>query len=626
MHTQNTPVDEPLLETLEAVEAFEQTPCSEQFPYTDIYAMLQHSAERFGSEPAIEFLLTGEKDESAITISFVELFSKITQTANFLHGLGVSQDDAVSIILPTLPQSHPAIWGSQAAGISNTINPMLEANHIGEIIEAAQARVIICLAPSDHIDIWEKILQVTATSTSIHTVVVVRQPGLTNNALAQLSNTSINVFDFDKEIHKQPGDKLLSNRTFAAEQLAAYFHTGGTTGRPKIAQLTHGNLAYLGQLMQVYTAHWERHTVLCGLPLFHIYGVVIQGIAAFSVGYRVLLMTPSGFRNAQAMKNFWHHVERFKVKGVSAVPTVLSVLAQIPVADANIDSLTHINSGAAPLSQSFKELFEEKHDVEVSNGYGMTETTALISRAPANQPPGSVGMRIPYSQIRIAQLDGDTVVKDCAAGQSGVILVKGPQIFSGYKSDSDNAHAWVDGDWFNTGDLGYLGEDGFLYLSGRSKDLIIRGGHNIDPVTIEEPLDQHPAVATSVAIGQPDPHAGELPMAFVVLNQGAKCSQEELIQYCQANISERAATPKRIVIVDEMPLTAVGKIFKPALRQQITLTILTETLATEAIEAEVTTELHKQKGLVAKVRIARSQDLEKARELLNPFTFPINLT
>src|SRR5690606_14814040 len=117
--------------------------------------------------------------------------------------------------------------------------------------------------------------------------------------------------------------------------------------------------------------------------------------------------------------------------------------------------------------------------VTVYNGYGMTETTSLITRSPEWQPPGSVGIRLPYSSIRLVKLNDSRVVQECPSGESGVVLVKGPQIFAGYKDKTDNSKAWIDNDWFNTGDLGYFDEDGFLYLTGRAKDLIIRGGHNI---------------------------------------------------------------------------------------------------------------------------------------------------
>ncbi|GJM14371.1 MAG: acyl-CoA synthetase [Pseudohongiella sp.] len=621
----DVPLDKPIMETLAEVEEFEKTPLEEQFPHKDSYNLIMSGVERFANDTALEFLLQGLADEQSQAVSYAELGRCVTQTANLLNSLGLGADDAVSVILPILPQTHYAIWGAQANGISNPINPMLEAEHIAEIMQAAEAKAVITLAPSAHTDIWEKTVEAARQCPQLKTILAVQQPGMTKEAIDDLES-SCRVIDFNASIAKQRGLTLDSKRDFSADDLAAYFHTGGTTGRPKLAQLTHGNMALLGQLMQVFTAHWERQTVLCGLPLFHIYGVIIQGVAAFSVGYRVLLMTPSGFRSPAAMQNFWKLIEKYQVKSFSAVPTVLMALAELPLEDCDISCLTNINSGAAPLSHPFELSFEEKYEVAIGNGYGMTETTALISRAPENQPPGSVGMRVPYSQIRIAQLDGNCVLKDCGPNESGVILVKGPQVFKGYKAGGDNSNCWVEDGWFNTGDLGYLGEDNFLYLSGRAKDLIIRGGHNIDPELIEEPLNSHPAVNVAIAVGLPDPYAGELPMAFVVRNSGHEVTAEQLISYCGERISERAAIPKRIEFIDAMPLTAVGKIFRPTLREMITTKALSEHIEKGGIAAQVRCFVDKRKGLCAEIQAADPVQVAELEELLKGFTLPIEVS
>ncbi|MEX0963544.1 MAG: acyl-CoA synthetase [Pseudohongiellaceae bacterium] len=615
------PLPEPIMETLADVEAFEKTPLAEQFPYTDSYNLIKDSAARFGDAAALEFLLQGLPDEPSQTVSFTELGSQVTRCANLLNSLGIGASDAVSIILPILPQTHFAIWGAQGAGISNPINPMLEAEHIGEIISAANAKAVICLAASSHSDINTKVRQAITECPTVKTLIEVNIAGLCDLASASYANEQVDVLDFASAITTMNSETLDSDRAFAADQIAAFFHTGGTTGRPKLAQLSHGNMAFLGQLMQVYTAHMDHHTVLCGLPLFHIYGCIIQGIAAFAVGYRIVLMTPAGFRSPQAMMNFWKLVERFKVKQFSAVPTVLMALADIPVGDADISSLTNINSGAAPLSLPFEHRFEKNFSVEVGNGYGMTETTALISRAPQYQPPGSVGMRVPYSQIRIVHIDGTTVTKDCPLGESGVILVKGAQVFAGYKSETDNATAWIEDGWFNTGDIGYLDADGFLYLSGRAKDLIIRSGHNIDPELIEEPLNAHADVVTSIAIGLPDPYAGELPMAYVVKKAGSDVTQQQLIDHCADTMSERAAIPKRIEFIDAMPLTAVGKIFRPTLRQKISEQVVREVLADKAIAADISSELEKKRGLVLNIHVADKSQIEAVKKIVEAYTF-----
>jgi fatty-acyl-CoA synthase len=617
----NTPAPEPIMETLAKVEEFEKTPLAEQFPFTDSYNLITASAARFGNDIALEFIMQGLPDEPTSQVTFTQLSQQITRTANLLTKLGVNSDTAVSIIMPILPQTHFATWGSQAAGIANPINPMLEAEHIGEIIAASNSSVVICLGKSQHVDIWDKVIAGIKGNKKIIAVIAVNVPGLCEPLAESAPTGGYKILDFETAIADQPDDQLISKRIFSGDQIAAYFHTGGTTGRPKLAQLTHQNMAFLGQLMQVYTAHQGRQSILCGLPLFHIYGCIIQGVAAFAVGYRILLMTPSGFRSPVAMKSFWKHIDRFSITSFATVPTVLMALSDLSVGDSDISTLTNVNSGAAPLSEPFKVNFEKQHQVDVSNGYGMTETTALISRAPANQPPGSVGMRIPYSQIRIVHLDGTAVIKNCELGESGAIMVKGPQVFAGYKADSDNKLAWVEDGWFNTGDLGYLDSDGFLYLSGRAKDLIIRGGHNIDPELIEEPLNAHPDVSISIAIGLPDRYAGELPMAYVVRVTDSQISAEQLIEHCANTMSERAAIPKRIEFIDAMPLTAVGKIFRPTLRQQITETLVKEVLASISISAQVASEIEKKRGLVIRIDVDDKSTIDAISTLFQNYIF-----
>jgi fatty-acyl-CoA synthase len=623
------PVNEtkPVLDTVADIEAFESIPMAQRFPATDALELIEKSAELYGDDPAIEFLLTGRRDESPQTISFKTLANQTRQTANLLSSLGLLGNEAVSILLPILPQSHPLILGSQIAGLANPINPLLEPAHISEIMQATDARIIACLAPSAHSDLWQKLIKILPELPNVHTVLAVHQAGLTDaSASLELPIPNVKVIDFNAAQSAQIADRLVNPRAITADTLAACFHTGGTTGKPKIAQLTHGNMAYLGQLARVLNSHIGRQTALCGLPLFHIYGVIILGIGAFSSGNRVVLMTPSGFRNPEVIKNLWHHVARFKAKSFAAVPTVLTALAQIPVGDEDISCLKRINSGAAPLSPAFEQRFEERYNLIVTNGYGMTETTSLISRAPDTQPPGSVGLRLPYSRIRIVTLGADQVATDCALGQSGVVLVKGPQIFAGYKAANDNAQAWIDGEWFNTGDLGYLDDDGFLYLTGRAKDLIIRGGHNIDPEIIEEPLNRHPNVLSAIAVGMPDPYAGELPMAFVVLQPGANTTAAELLSYCEAEVSERAAIPKRIEIISAMPITAVGKIFKPVLREQISAAVLSEHLAKEGISAQITCKADNKTGLTASVKLGDSTQKEATEELLSAYNVIVDMS
>jgi fatty-acyl-CoA synthase len=199
-----------------------------------------------------------------------------------------------------------------------------------------------------------------------------------------------------------------------------------------------------------------------------------------------------------------------------------------------------------------------------------------------------VGRRLPFQPVKVIEVNAaNEFVRECAPGERGVVVVSGPGVMQGYVDTRLDAEFFVkglpgEGRWGNTGDLGAMDEDGFVWLFGRAKDLIIRGGHNIDPRLVEEVLVTHPAVQMAVAIGRPDALKGEMPMAYVVLKPGAQAAPAELVQFCRERVQERAATPVEIVIVDALPLTAVGKISKPTLRRDATARVATS-VATEVV-------------------------------------------
>jgi fatty-acyl-CoA synthase len=232
--------------------------------------------------------------------------------------------------------------------------------------------------------------------------------------------------------------------------------------------------------------------------------------------------------------------------------------------------------------------FERLTGARVHEGYGLTESTCVSTVNPplGQRKLGTVGLRIPYQEIALFALgpDGKPLAEPAAADRPGVIGLRGPNIFPGYLRDSDNQSAWIAPGWFNTGDLGRWGDEGRLVLCGRAKDLIIRGGHNIDPQLIEDALVSHPAVAMAAAIGQPDRHAGELPVAYVMLRPGSEASPLALLEHARARIPERAAVPVRIEVVPAFPLTTVGKISKPHLRMMAIDRVLREAFDAEGLQ------------------------------------------
>jgi len=180
---------------------------------------------------------------------------------------------------------------------------------------------------------------------------------------------------------------------------------------------------------------------------------------------------------------------------------------------------------------------------------------------------GSAGHAVPYSRVRIVKVDGEgRLLGECATNEIGVVAMAGPGVFSGYRSEQHNVGAFVEPGWVNSGDLGRLDGEGYLWITGRAKDLIIRGGHNIDPLAIEEVFFQHPGVALVAVVGEPDAYAGELPVAFVQLKPGVSLDAGDLTEFVRDRTPERAAVPVQVYFIDTIPLTAVGKVFKPALR------------------------------------------------------------
>lgn len=557
------------------IEAFEQQyPLAQRDLPTSTYTLLQRSAERFGDLPALCFLATGSVEDQPWRISYAELFAKVTQTANALHRLGLRPGEAVSFLLPNLPQTHFVIWGGEAAGIVNAINPLLEPQHIAELIRASNTSVLVTLGPFPGTDLWQKVAALSDLLPQLPTIVTVDLANLLPEpqrsvVKAKRPPMPEGVLDFDELLAAAPADHLESGRIIQPGDIASYFHTGGTTGTPKLAPHTHFNEVAMAEIIGLHGRYVPDDVLLCGLPLFHVNGVMVSGLAAFHQGAQVLLPGPQGYRNPALIKDFWKLVERYRVSSFSGVPTIYAALLQVPTDANDISSLRFALCGAAPMSVELIRQFEARTGLRIIEGYGLTEGTCATACNPyeGERRPGSIGLRLPYCQVKIVVLDSDeNYLRDAATDEPGTLCLRGPTVFNGYLQADKNRGIWVDGDWFNTGDLGRIDADGYIWLTGRSKDLIIRGGHNIDPQMIEEALHRHPAVALAAAVGKPDIKAGELPVVYVQLKAGEHATEVQLMAHAQQHIHERAALPKDIWLVEHIPLTAVGKTFKPALR------------------------------------------------------------
>jgi fatty-acyl-CoA synthase len=592
--------DYPVFATDADVHAFEKVPYAERIAADSTYEAIRLGAAHNPDAPAIQLLPNADPADTPVILTYRDFVARITQAANMFHTLGVHGDGVVSFLLPLLPEAFITLFGAEAAGIANPVNPLLEPHQIAEILDAAHTTVLVALGPMPGTDIWQKVEQVRKDLKHLKAIVQVHGPGDPANR----------VYSFPELMKKQPSDRLVSGRHITGDQAAAYFHTGGTTGTPKLVRHTHANQVYQAWACNLMLKSKPGANVLFGMPLFHVGGALTQALTTFSAGSCLVVLSPAGWRNQAAVKNIWGLVERFKPEALTSVPTVLAATLSIPPGKADLSSLQYAAGGGSAIPVAVGAAIQDKFKLPVFEVYGMTETASVHTIAFADRPIGlgSVGLAVPYSRVRIVKLDADgNLERDCAVDEIGVVIMAGPGVFGGYLNDAHNKGAFVDGNWVNSGDLGRLDKDGFLWITGRAKDLVIRGGHNIDPAPIEDIMFQHPAVGFAAVVGQPDAYAGELPVGYVQLKPGASVAPEEIEAFVRERTPERAAVPVQVVAIDPMPLTGVGKVFKPQLRwdaaARVFTTILTP-LRDRGIDCSVKVGPHGSHGSLATVTLA----------------------
>ncbi len=610
------------------------TAIEDQMPWEDrnlpatMYGFLTSTRDRFPDRPAISYqLLSGPKDK-AETLTWTELHALTTQTANLIRSLGVGEGDVVAYLMPNCNETVLALVGGMVAGIVNPINPLLEPDQIAAILRETGAKVLVTLKAFPKAEVAGKAASALTMAPNVTTVLEVDlnryltppkswivpllRPKITVTHKAQ-------VLDFNAEIAKHPGDRLTFDDS-AGDRVAAYFHTGGTTGMPKVAQHSYQGMIYNGWLGHTLLFD-ETDNIICPLPLFHVFAVHVILMAMIASGAHVVFPTPAGYRGEGVFDNFWKLIDRWKISFIITVPTAIAALMQRPV-DADVSSVKKAFSGSAPLPLELFRRFEKATGVEVIEGYGLTEATCLVSVNPVDgeKRVGSVGLPLPYCDVRIL-METPEGPRDCGVDEVGEICVSNYGVLPGntYTEADKNRDLFYDQKYLRTGDLGRIDEDGYLWITGRAKDLIIRGGHNIDPAQIEEALMGHQAIAFVGAIGQPDEHAGELPCAFVELVDGGDITTEELMKYATENVSERAAQPKYIEIMEELPKTAVGKVFKPDLRRSAITRVFDAALAGAAVDARIAQVIEdKKRGLVAQVAL-NGATFDRVNEVLGGF-------
>jgi long-chain acyl-CoA synthetase len=536
---------------------------------SSVQSVLDTAAERFGPLPALQFM-----DRR---ISYSELEALANRAAKGFQKLGVGPGVHVGLYLPNTPHYVIAFFGVLKAGGTVVNNSPLEALRGLEFkIEDSETDTLVTLDVASLYPQAEKLL----ASTRLKRLIVgefaewALAPGPVKAHMTAAGMLSEVKYDETRIAFR---DLLDNDGRFEAhplgdlkDALAVIQYTGGTTGSPKGAMLTHANLtAACAQYMET-TAHTEtaaleegKERTLCVLPLFHIYALSVILILGFRVGAELVLHPR--FDPAAAAKD----IVLKKITVFAGVPTMHVAILNLPgVATIDFSSLKLCSSGGAPLPLAVQQGFEKLTGCRLTEGWGMTETSPTGTFTPRTGPvkPGSCGIPIPGIQMKF--IDVANPDREVARGERGEICVKGPNVTKGYwKKPEETANAMTADGFFRTGDVGFMDEDGFVYIVDRTKDMLLCGGFNVYPRNIEEAIYQHPSVEEVSVIGVPDAYRGETPKAFVKLKAGAPpLTLDELKAFLKDRLGKHEMIGA-LELRDELPKTPVGKISKKDLRE-----------------------------------------------------------
>lgn len=472
-------------------------------------------------------------------VTYAELAATVDRVAAGLERLGVAPGQRVALLLPNCPEFLEAFFGVMRAGAAAVpINTQLKSEEVRYILQDSGAGVVVTAPESAAM-----VGGLKASLPSLRTI-------LTTGGGAPGTLEWDRLRAIPGSIRSRPGP----------EDPAAIIYTSGTTGRPKGVILTHHN--YLLDVRQFVRAirMTKRDRFLCILPLFHVNGQVVTTLSPMYAGGAMILL------ERFSPKEFFPAVARFRATAFSGVPTVYAILMGLPDADQyDLSSLRFGICGAAPMPVEVFRRFEEKFGVQILEGYGLSEGTCVSSVNPLHgkRKIGSIGLPLPGQAMRIVDDSG----RPRGEKKVGEIVIRGANVMQGYLNNPEATAQTIKNGWLHTGDLGYRDRNGYFYIVGRKKEMIIRGGENIYPKEVEEVLYRHPAVAEAAVVGIPDPVWGEEVWAFIVPREGTHPTPEELITYCRRHLAEYKS-PKRVAFVPELPKTATGKIRKGELRER----------------------------------------------------------
>lgn len=585
---------------LSDIVAMEREPYEKAVPFQSTAALLEYAADSYGAATAVHFQEDANPDGAYLTWSFETFQRQCIRAAHLFRSLGVRREEPVALLVPHIPSALFALWGAQMAGCAFPINYLLGAEHIAQLLRKTGTRVVVTLAPCESLAINTEAHRAAELAGCVEHVLEIdpneRQPGDAS---------------FQAQLSGQPEEGDFQNE-LNPNSTAALFHTGGTTGLPKILRHSHRNEVHTSWFGACYYEMQPGDRILNGFPLFHVAGTFVYGLAPLAAGVALFLPTLTGMRNQEFVKNAWDFADKHEITHFGCVPTVLSALLNVPKSSGHAKTVRWALTGGSPLPSELAQKFESQCGIAVRNIFGMTECAGIVSIEPCLAPrhPGSVGVRLPYSEVVAVPLETASqlrLTEFCPPGETGIIAIRGPHVSAGYLDPAQGEGTFTEDNWLLSGDLGHVDEDGYIYLTGRSKDLIIRSGHNIDPGLIEEAFLKLPDVSTCAAVGEPDAYAGELPVVFVTLKEGAEITPADLLKHAAPYVPERPAVPKRVIILDTMPTTPIGKIYKPALRARAAETKITDIIQELNLPDAIRVQCSAQaRGLIATIGVPAS--------------------
>ncbi|WP_078595109.1 long-chain-fatty-acid--CoA ligase [Evansella clarkii] len=543
----------------------EEIPKSVEYETETLQYYLKRAAERFPDKSALNFM--GKE------MTYSEVYEASLKLANQLRSLGVEEGDRVAIMLANSPQSVVSYYAALFAGaIVVQTNPLYVEREIEHQMNDSGAKVMICLDL-----VYPRVAKVKEKTPLEHIIVTgikdfLPFPKNLIYPFIQKKNTGISVnLQYGAKLHSfvellQKGSAeeiVLKHEIDPKEDLALLQYTGGTTGPAKGVMLTHYNLVVNTQQCEqwMYKLKPGEEVVLAALPFFHVYGMTTVMNLSIRMGFKMIIMPK--FEPKDILKA----IEKHKATLYPGAPTMYIGLLNHPnIKNHDLSSIKACISGSAPLPVEVQTKFEEVTNGRLVEGYGLTETSpvAVANLLWEHRKTGSIGL--PWPDTDVAILSAETG-EPAGPNEIGEIMIKGPQVMKGYWNRPEETQAVFKDDWFLSGDMGYMDEDGFFYIVDRKKDMIIAGGFNIYPREIEEVLYEHEDVQEVCVIGVPDPYRGETVKAFIVPKEGRKIDEKDLEEFSREHLASYKI-PRIYEFRNELPKTMVGKILRRVLVEE----------------------------------------------------------